>query len=505
MRKLFFLVAKTSITSLLVLLFSTAALAQQCLTGNCQNGNGSIQFASGAKYSGEFKNGTMHGRGILYFTNGDKYLGDFSNQNREGDGKFIFANGNEYKGKFKKNKMEGEGVLTYSNGDRYEGMFRDDKPNGQGALIAANGTRQQGIFQNGQLPNNQSAIQQTVSNAKNIRNCNEEYCNDTKGEYTYSDGSKFVGSFKNGYPDGEGTIKYVNGDKYVGGWSNHAPHGEGIMYYKSGRVFGGVWNYGTPTKELESVSKVPQEHVESDKDNAIKIWSVIVGVGRYGHMPTLKYPDDDAYHFYAFLKSPEGGALPDNQVKVLIDEDATRDNILRTMRQVFLKADENDVVMMYFSGHGLDGSFIPVDYDGFNNKLRHEDIKAIFNESKAKHKVCIADACFSGSLYAVKSTVNTTLDRYYDAFNKTQGGMALMMSSKSEEYSLEDHGLRSGIFSHYLIRGLKGEADKNSNKIVTIKELHDFVQKNVKDYTAGAQNPTISGSFDTNMPVGVIR
>jgi hypothetical protein len=297
----------------------------------------------------------------------------------------------------------------------------------------------------------------------------------------------------------------VNGDKYVGGWSNHAPHGEGIMYYKNGRVFGGVWNYGTPTKELESVSNLPNEHVESDKDNAVKIWSVIVGIGRYGHMPTLKYPDDDAYHFYAFLKSPEGGALPDNQVKVLIDEDATRDNILRTMRQVFLKADENDVVMMYFSGHGLDGSFIPVDYDGFNNKLRHEDIKAIFNESKAKHKVCIADACFSGSLYAVKSTVNTTLDRYYEAFNKTQGGMALMMSSKSEEYSLEDHGLRSGIFSHYLIRGLKGEADKNSNKIVTIKELHDFVQKGVKDYTAGAQNPTISGNFDINMPIGVIR
>jgi hypothetical protein len=504
MKKVCFQVAKMC-AMLLSVLLSNALQAQQCSSGNCQNGKGTLQFASGAKYSGDFKNGLMHGQGILYFTNGDKYLGDFTNQYREGEGKFMFANGNEYKGKFKKNKMDGEGVLKYTNGDRYEGIFQNDLPNGQGTLVLADGTRKAGIFKNGQLPDNQTSIQETITTAKKIRNCNDEYCHDCQGEYSYSDGSKYVGSFKNGYPEGEGTIQYVNGDKYVGGWGNHAPNGEGIMYYKSGRVFGGVWKYGTPIKELEQVSSVPKEHVEEDKDNAVKIWSVIVGIGRYAHMPTLKYPDDDAYHFYAFLKSPEGGALPDEQVKVLIDEDATRDNILRAMRQVFLKADENDVVMLYFSGHGLDGSFIPVDYDGFNNKLRHEDVKAIFNESKAKHKICMADACFSGSLYAVKSTVDVTLDKYYNAFNKTQGGMALLMSSKSEEYSLEDHGLRSGIFSHYLIRGLKGEADKDKNKIVTIKELYDFTQKNVHNYTAGAQNPTISGAYDPNMPVGVIR
>ena len=484
---------------------TTAISAQQCLSGNCQNGKGSMQFGSGAKYSGDFKNGLMDGQGILYFTNGDKYLGDFVNQYREGEGKMMFANGDEFKGKFKKNKMAGEGALKYANGNCYEGVFRDDKPNGQGTLILTDGTRQTGIFTNGKLPTQQEAIQETVTMAKKIRNCNEEYCNDCQGEYSYSDGTKFFGTFKNGYPEGEGTTQYANGDKYVGGWGNHAPHGEGIMYYKNGRVYGGVWEYGKPLRELESMSKIPNEHIEVDNNNEVKIWALIVGVGRYAHMPTLKYSDDDAYHFYAFLKSPEGGALPDNQVKVLIDEDATRDNILKSMRQVFLKADENDVVMMYFSGHGLDGSFIPVDYDGFNNKLRHEDMKAIFNESKAKHKICVADACFSGSLYALKAPVDVQLEKYYTAFNKTQGGMALMMSSKSEEYSLEDHGLRSGIFSHYLIRGLKGEADKNKNKIVTVKELHDFVQKSVKDYTAGAQNPTISGNYDPNMPIGVVR
>ena len=59
----------------------------------------------------------------------------------------------------------------------------------------------------------------------------------------------------------------------------------------------------------------------------IKVWAVIIGVADYSHMPALKYTDDDAYRMYAFLKSPEGGALKDEQIKILIDENATKEKI----------------------------------------------------------------------------------------------------------------------------------------------------------------------------------
>jgi hypothetical protein len=524
---------------------SSPSLIAQCVSGNCLNGKGTFVFDSGAKYSGEFLNGQMNGQGILTFTNGDKYLGSFAAQYREGHGKFVFANGDEYLGKVQKNKFQGEGKMKYADGKTYEGNWEDNKPNGLGEIRFADGARYEGMVKDGNPEGEglmvyanqtrfsgkwkngkpiKSSTDNNVADAKPISgnkppqetvnqsvkqslpNCNETYCHNSQGEYTYTDGSKYVGDFKNGYPEGQGTMQYIGGDRYVGGWSNHAPHGEGIMYYKTGRVYGGIWEYGNPIRELQSMSNLPKEHIEKITDADVRVWALVVGVGRYAHMPTLKYTDDDAYHFYSFLKSPEGGALKDEQVRVLIDEDATRDNILRTMRQLFMKADENDVVMLYFSGHGLEGSFIPVDYDGFNNKLRHDDIKAIFEESKAKHKVCMADACFSGSLLAMKGTkIDAALDKYYKEFENTKGGMALLMSSKSEEYSLEDHGLRSGIFSHYMIKGLKGEADMDKNKIITIKELYDFTYKNVKTYTAGAQTPSISGNFDPKMPIAVIR
>ena len=44
----------------------------------------------------------------------------------------------------------------------------------------------------------------------------------------------------------------------------------------------------------------------------------------YKHMPALQYTDDDAYRMYAFLKSPEGGALKDEQIKILVDDAATK-------------------------------------------------------------------------------------------------------------------------------------------------------------------------------------
>lgn len=548
---------KKLLSLVMVLLFWSIQIIQaQCIKGNCKDGRGTYVYASGAKYKGQFRNGKIHGEGVLYFTNGNKYIGRWENQYRQGKGKLIFSNGDVYKGNFvksrfsgngtmefkdgdkyvgnwKNDRQNGKGIYHYSNGDRYEGTFDDGKLSGQGKMVYKDGAKYVGSWKNnykdgqgiyykpdgsqldglwvsGKFANDKveaaSVEEETIVLKDELRDCNNLVCRNGIGVYTYGDGTKWIGEFKDGYPEGQGTCYYSNGDKYVGGWERHAPHNEGVMYYSHGRVHGAMWEYGNPITELDAQDDmINQEHVAVDNDDKVKIWAVVVGVARYAHMPVLKYTDDDAYHIYAFLKSPEGGALPDEQIKVLIDDDATRSNIIRSMRQVFLQADENDVVLLYFSGHGLPGSFLPVDFDGFNNKLQHEDLKELLKESKAKHKICLADACHSGSLMAMRAPLDGTLRKYYEAFEESDGGTALLLSSKGDEYSLEDKGLRQGIFSHFLIRGLKGEADDDKDKIVTISELYNFVHSNVRRYTGNAQTPTISGQYDQKMPVSVIR
>ena len=45
--------------------------------------------------------------------------------------------------------------------------------------------------------------------------------------------------------------------------------------------------------------------------------------------------------------------------------------------------------------------------------------------------------------------------------------------------SLESDTLRHGLFTYYLLRGLRGEADLNRNGEVTIGEVTDFVNRKV--------------------------
>jgi hypothetical protein len=470
-----------------------------------KEGMGVLIYPNQDKYTGDFIDNKFHGRGIMNYANGNRYDGQWVNGQQSGRGTFAFANGDRYEGRFAAGQFHGRGAMYYSDGSVYEGQWVDNSRHGRGQLRFPDGEKIVGEWENGQYLADWSKLAYNGDTA-NLRNCNRVYCESGFGKYTYQDGSVFVGEFYSGQPQGQGTVYYVSGSRYEGHWKQHTPHGRGVMYYASGRVVGAIWDFGKPAKKLfvEGASD-NQPSIPIDNDPDVKIWAVVVGAATYTHMPTLRYTDDDAYQLYAFLKSPQGGALPDERVRLLIDEDATYHNIVDAMESTLLRADHNDVIVFYFSGHGLEGSFLPIDFDGYNNQLKHRDIKRLLERSQAKHKLVLADACHSGGLLSQKSPLRTDLQRYYRAFEQTNGGMALMMSSKGEEYSLEDGGLRSGIFSHFLIRGLKGEADRDGNLIVSVRELFNFVHQQVRLYTGNVQTPTLTGEFDKRMPVAVVR
>lgn len=499
-----------SVCIVIVCFLSANFLSAQCIQGNCNNGKGTYVYKSGAKYVGQFYKGKIANYGTLYFSDGKIYQGQWKNQRRHGKGKMKYANGEIYTGAFVNNVREGLGKMEFSDGTTYEGEWKNDVQEGNGFFEDQNGNKRMGQWVAGEETNspnwNTSNEPQQEALPSEIKDCNNSYCSSETGKYTYKDGSYFVGSFVNGVPEGEGICYYKNGDRYEGGWKNNAPHGKGVMYFSSGKAYGAMWNAGYPIKTIDAQQQPRKELAQvSESSPEVKIWAVIVGIASYNHMPTLKYTDDDAYQIYAFLKSPEGGALPDERISLLIDEAATREQILAKMESTFAKADENDVVMLYYSGHGLPGSFLPIDYDGYNNTIAHHEVKAILDNSKAKHKICFADACHSGSLLAMKSPFNAKrMKSFLNEFENASAGTALFTSSKSEEISMETTGLRQGIYSHFLIKGLKGEADRDRNKIVTISELHDYVSQHVKSYTMNRQNPVIAGNYDHNMPVSIV-
>jgi hypothetical protein len=480
------------------------------------HGTGILQFASGDTYQGNWAKGKFEGKGIYTFKNGSKYDGNFQKGTFEGVGTMIYVNGDRYEGAWQKNLRQGKGKLFYKNGERYEGDFKNEKLEGFGTMFYANGNRYEGQWKDGKKDllgkmcfAKGACKHEYWENGSPLKDCKSNTCNNVRGIMTYSSGDIYVGDFKANQDHGSGSCFYKNGDKYVGEWQFGAPNGKGVLYMANGSVRGAMWSNGLPIVQIDSLVKeieVPEAIVTVDYNPAIKIRAVVAGVSRYAQYNGLEYADDDAYQYYAFLKSPEGGALPDKQVSLFVNKAATYANILTAMRQTFGQADENDVIIFYFSGHGELGAFLPHDYNGAQNRLTHQRVIEIMKNSKAKYKICLVDACHSGGANVFGGAVNTFANqsqRLYDAFEKSEGGLAILMSSLGTETSLETDGLSSGIFSHYVIRGLKGEADVNNNGIITIGELQKYVISKVREHTGGMQNPIMAGKFDANMPVSI--
>ena len=539
---------------LVAALVATFAAQANCVAGDCQNGQGQARFKNGDTYAGQWSGGLMHGRGVYVFRTRARYEGEFYRGAMQGEGTMRYPDGTYYVGQWHANQKSGIGRLVTTSGTSREGRWAKGRyvgpattASGSGTVVAVHRPDRASNAATTAPPASRPPRESAAAASRiegEIRDCNAVFCGEGVGRYAYSDGAVYVGEFEEGAPSGRGRVRYANGDEYAGDWFENAPDGEGTYTFTNGRAVRGRWEGGKLVKRLygdDGGSAVAQQqrpqgsgrtsspssgnsperrhtsptgkpsaagtNVSSGRsaDGRTDMYAVVVGIGAYTAMKTLNYTDDDAYQMYAFLKSPEGGALGDDQVEILVDERATARNIERALAEQLGRADADDIVVFYYSGHGVDGYFIPVDFDGVNNLLSHKRVEELLAGSAARHKLVVADACHSGSLLAARSTASQSTERLYEAFAKTAGGTALLLSSRTEEVSLEASGLRSGVFSHYLMRGMKGEADRDANKLVTVTELYDYLYGRVRDYTGRRQTPVLSGNFDSNMPVASLR
>lgn len=238
-----------------------------------------------------------------------------------------------------------------------------------------------------------------------------------------------------------------------------------------------------------------------------KVWALVVGIDRYASSLTLRpltAASNDASSLYNFLRSQQGGALPDAQISLLLNEQATTSNILAAARRLFLQASPYDMIVFYFAGHGA-----PQAFWGYDGKIPHSSLNTLLLHSPAMKRVCIADACFSGTWTAKSADVTETQlppqERYYEALRQSGDGLVLFLSTDADEESYETNG--QGFFTYFFIEGLKGNADSNKNQLITIEELYNYVSEQVSREVSLhqlQQHPRLYGVFDKNMPMGVV-
>jgi hypothetical protein len=256
-----------------------------------------------------------------------------------------------------------------------------------------------------------------------------------------------------------------------------------------------------------------------------KRWAVVIGISDYLYaskgITPLRFAHRDAHEFMTFIQSAQGGGFPAANTRLLLNEQATTRNIRSTLFTFLKQAKADDLVLIYIASHGAPEPGRPdnlylITYDTDPDDLASTafpmwDMEtALTRYILAERVVVLADACHSagvGGEAGLRSVGNSNLINTYLAnLQKTKTGRAIITASEANELSREGEEWGGhGVFTHYLLQGLKGEADSDQNGIITIVEAFNYVYYKVRRATDSQQHPNIQGQFDRNLPLAVAR
>ncbi len=217
-----------------------------------------------------------------------------------------------------------------------------------------------------------------------------------------------------------------------------------------------------------------------------KIYMLSVGISDYpGTRNDLRLPHNDAATMqwvYRQNKQAKVCLLVNDKAKVAI--------VKAALQKMVSLATADDIVVMFFSGHGVKGGFVC--YDGF---LHYSDIYSAMGACKSKNKMIFADACFSGTMRQRGKSSS------HKGSSHKNSNVMLFLSCRDNEMSIETPQMTNGFFTYALQHGLRGGADKNKDRIITAKELFNYVSAKVKRKSGNRQHPVMWGKFSDNMPV----
>ena len=249
---------------------------------------------------------------------------------------------------------------------------------------------------------------------------------------------------------------------------------------------------------------------------AQKKFALVIGVAGYPGFPDgerLKYAGRDAVDFAAFIKSAQGGLFPSSNVHLLTNSDAKREPLYREFDWLYQNVGPNDVVYVFFAGHGVEYRnvlyFLPYDAskerpDALGIPMT-EFFRKVTRDLSAKQVVVFVDACHAaGASEGARSPLSVDIQKQWESANEKEGQFSMaLFSSLAYQKSWEDADLGGGhgLFTWYILEGLKGGAPRTSQGLITADSLWTYVKDKVEARSKARfpqlQTPYASAGFRT--------
>ena len=246
----------------------------------------------------------------------------------------------------------------------------------------------------------------------------------------------------------------------------------------------------TQNKGVIPVERNPSVHSIISKNT----FAVVVGISDYQDpdIPDLRFADKDAEAFANYLRSPAGGSLDGDHLKILTNQAATTAQFDAALGWLIDETKEGDQAIIYFSGHGdvetktrsqqgfllcwdsPPQAYVSGAYPIFFLK---EVVSTLSLQNKAR-VIIITDACRSGKLAG-----NSIGGQQLTSQNLSQqfANEIKILSCQPNEYSIEGEqwGGGRGAFSYYLVDGLYGMADANADASINLMEIGRYLDDHV--------------------------
>jgi formylglycine-generating enzyme required for sulfatase activity len=221
-------------------------------------------------------------------------------------------------------------------------------------------------------------------------------------------------------------------------------------------------------------------------------YALLIGITRYANPDlNLAYAAADAQALAKVLTDPEVGAYKPENVRVLLDDQATRKNIVSALN-TWLKnrVTPDDSVIIFYSGHGALGAgseayWVTYDADAEDlaaSAISNKEISSAIGGLAARRKVTLIDSCFSEA--TAKKYRAVVPNNVFDEFKGT--GVVTMTASTGAQKSVEVNG--HGAFTFHLLDALQGKADANNNGVVELDEIWTYLNERVQRTAADAGN-----------------
>jgi hypothetical protein len=176
---------------------------------------------------------------------------------------------------------------------------------------------------------------------------------------------------------------------------------------------------------------------------------------------------------------------------LLIDEQATKLNIMNALETLSKKSTSDDKVLIFFSGHGaqitgrIKGEYLcPVDGDISDPEetfISSNEFTLAIRNIMASQLIVIMDACHAGGVGEPKDPYvglkAGLTDKSYNKISRGQGRV-ILASCKPDEVSWELQDMQNGLFTHFLLQGLKG-ASARKDGTIWLSNLFGYVSENL--------------------------